>query len=149
MSVFVGLEGYTLPSGYMIKELCIIFPNGEYNHFLFQKPDWLLSEVSRRTIRYATQHLNNLSFEDGDIPYIILPSLLEKIKEFRVYTYSDIAQKFLQQHLPTTSIENIQTTGYQIPKELPDSKCFRDHNQRYCAKAKALEIKKFYEKNEC
>ena len=145
MSCFVGVDGFTLPSGFLIKELCIIYPNDEYNHFLFQKPDWLLSEVSKRTIRYTTQHLNNLSYEDGDIPYSLLSFILQKIKDLKVYTYSEIAVKLLQHHLPTTAIENIQDQGYKMPPQLPNSKCFRKHNQRYCAKAKAIAIRNFVE----
>ena len=70
---------------------------------------------------------------------------IQKIKDLKVYTYSDIAVKLLQQHLPTTAIENIQDQGYKMPPQLPNSKCFRKHNQRYCAKAKAIAIRKFVE----
>ena len=143
MSVFIGLEGFTLPEGFIVKEICLIYPNDEYNHFLFKKPDGFLSEISKRTIRYTTQHLNNFSYEDGDIPYNLLPAILEKVKDLTIYTYSDIAQKFLQHYLPTTAIENVQNQGYKIPSQLPDSKCFRSHNQRYCARAKAIAITKF------
>ena len=143
MSAFVGIDGYTLPCGFIIKELCILFPNDEYNHFIFQKPDGLLSEVSKRTIRYTAQHLNNLPYEDGDIPYTLIPAILQKVKDLQLYTYSDIAQKTIQQYLPTTAIINIQDDGYKMPSQLPDSKCFRRHNQRYCAKAKAIAIRKF------
>ena len=143
MSVFVGMDGYTLPNGFIMKELCVLYPNDEYNHFLFKKPDSLLSQISERTVRYTTQHLNNLSYEDGDITYTLIPDILDKIKDLKVYTYSDIAQKFLQEILPTTTIENVQNRGYQMPAKLPDSKCFRTHNQRYCAKAKAIAVKKF------
>ena len=31
MSVFVGVEGFTLSCGFLIKELCIICSNEEYN----------------------------------------------------------------------------------------------------------------------
>ena len=143
MSVFIGLEGFTLPEGFIVKEICLIYPNDEYNHFLFKKPDGFLSEISKKTIRYTTQHLNNLSYEDGDISCNLLPAILEKVKDLTIYTYSDIAQKFLQHYLPTTAIENVQNQGNKIPSQLPDSKCFRSHNQRYCARAKAIAIKKF------
>ena len=88
MSVFIGLEGFTLPEEFVVKEICLIYPNDEYNHFLFKKPYGFLSEISKRTIRYTTQHLNNLSYEDGDIPYNLLPAILEKVKALTIYTYS-------------------------------------------------------------
>lgn len=143
MSAFVGVEGYTLPCGFILKELCIYFPNGEFNHYLFQKPDWLLSDVARKTIRYTTQNLNNLSYEDGDVPLSQLPGILNKIKDVTVYSYGEAAVKLLQKCLPTTLVENIQDQGYKMPAELPDSNCFRKHKQRYCAKAKAIAIQEF------
>ena len=143
MSVIVGLDGYTLPGQFVLKEICIQYPNGEFNHYLLKKPDGYLSELALKTVRYTTEHLSNLSYEDGDIPYNMIGDILDKIKDLRIYTYSDIAQRFLQNYLPTTAIENVQNRGYQLPKQLPDPKCFRSHNPRYCAKAKALAIKKF------
>lgn len=143
MTAFVGVEGYTLPCGYILKELCIVFPNNEFDHYLFMKPEWILSDLVRKTIRYTTQHLNNLSYEDGDVSLSQLPSILDKIKDIKVYTYGDAAVKLLQNCLPTTLIENVQDQGYKMPTQLPDSKCFRKHNSRYCAKSKALAIQDF------
>ena len=93
MDVYIGVDGYMIPSGFLLKELCILFSNGEYDHFLFSKPDWNLSERDIRTIRYATQHLNNLDFNDGTTPYEQIPVVLNKIKKFHVYTYSEISKK--------------------------------------------------------
>ena len=143
MSVIIGLDGYTLPGQFVLKEMCLIYPNEEYNHYLFKKPDGFLSNLAMKTVRYTTENLNNLSYEDGDIPYTLIPEILEKVKDLRIFTYSDIAMRFLQMHLPTTSIENIQHRGYKMPATLPNTKCFRLHNPRYCARAKALAVKKF------
>ena len=143
MSVIVGLDGYTLPGQFVLKEMCLIYPNEEYNHYLFKKPAGFLSNMAMKTVRYTTENLNNLSYEDGDIPYTIIPEILGKVKDLRIFTYSDIAVRFLQMHLPTTSIENIQHRGYKMPTTLPNPKCFRLHNPRYCARAKALAVKKF------
>ena len=144
MNAIVTMDGYTLPSGFILKELCIMYSNGEYDYFLFSKPDIPLTAKDKETIQYTTANLNNISFDDGDIPYTLIQPILEKVKHFRVYTYSDIATRILQGYLPTTFIKNIQEIGkFKLPTELPDSKCFRNHNQRYCAKAKAIAV---YEK---
>ena len=143
MKVFIAIEGCTLKSGFVIKEICYIYKNGDYNHFLIKNPDRLSSESERRTIRYTTKHLNNLCYFDGDIPYDMIPSLLNHLNDAKLYTYSDIAEKVLQVYLPNTEIENIQNQGYKMPAVLPNSGCFRAHTQRYCAKAKALDIKKY------
>ena len=98
-----------------------------------------------RTFRYTTQNLNNLCYQDGFIPYDQIANILDSVKDVTIYTYSEIAVTILQRYLPTTVIKNIQNDGFNMPKILPDSGCFRQHCQRYCAKAKAFELKKFLE----
>ena len=152
MDVFIGLEGYTLPSQYVLKELAILFPNEEYDHFLFMKPDnFRLTEKDYKTVRYITNDLNNISYDDGDVPYIQIGSILEKINQYKIYTYGVLAKNILQKYLPTTLIIDIQEDmKFKLQEELPDPKCFRLHNYkyRYCAKAKAIAIKNFLLENE-
>ena len=137
------MDGYTLPSGYILKELCIMFQNGEFNHYLFSKPEnMMLTEQDKRTIRFATGRVNNLVFEDGDVPYEHI-NILEKQKDYHIYTYSEVAREELQKYLPTTSIEHVQNLNFKMPANPPKANCFRNHNPRYCAKAKAIEVKKF------
>ena len=143
MSVVIGVEGYTLPSGFVMKELCMLFPNGEYNHFLFAKPDMELTEGDLRAMRYTTENLNNLSYDDGDTPYNLIGEILEKVKDCRISTYSEISLKTLQKFLPTTLIVNVQNRGFKMPAVLPKYDCFRNHNSRYCAKSKAFEVMKY------
>ena len=143
MSAFIGMEGYCLPSGFILKELCIIYPNNEFDHFLFKNPDLKLTKADKRTIRYTTEHLNELQYEDGNIPYEQIETILNSVKDFIIYTYSEIAVKNLQKYLPTTVIKNIQQYGFIMPKTLPESGCFRKHCQRYCGKAKSIQIKNF------
>ena len=147
MNVCVGVEGYTLPTGYILKELAIIYPNTEYAHYLFEKPeDVILSQRDEKTVRYATRYLNSLNYADGDIPYQQLESILQKLSDCTIYTYSEVAAKLIQELLPTTVVINTQDLGQKLSKQLPDSGCFRIHlNYRYCAKAKALSIIDFVE----
>ena len=143
MSVFIGIEGYTLPCGFILKELCIFYPNKEFDHFLFKSPDLTLTEADKRTIRYTTENLNELQYEDGHIPYDQIGEILNSVKDLIIYTYSEVAVKNLQKYLPTTVIKNIQHDGFIMPKTLPESGCFRKHCQRYCGKAKSIQIKNF------
>ena len=146
MDVYVGIEGYTLPTGFIAKELTIIFPNTEYTHYLFEKPvNFILSLIDEKTVRYATRHLNNLIYADGDTPYNQLGPILQKLSKYTIYTYSQIASNFIQEFLPTTIVINTQDLGHQLPKVLPDPSCFRLHCPRYCAKAKALAVRDFVE----
>lgn len=144
MSVFICVEGFTLPCGFILKELCAFYPNGEFCHFMFRAPEnQLLSNVEQRTVRYTTAYLNNLSFSDGELPYNCFPAALETFKMYNIYTYSDVGRKLLQNVLPTTVITNVQSLGFKMPSTLPDPGCCRVHNPRYCAKAKAIAIKDF------
>ena len=148
MEVYIGLEGYTLPSGFIVKELCVLYPNGEYSHHLFKPPsNKLLSEIERRTVRYATIHLNHISYNDGYIPYANVDEILSKYQDCQVFTYGEVSLNFLQSAMPTTVIENIQNRGFKLSAELSDPGCCRIHPPRYCAKAKALAIKSFLSVN--
>ena len=143
MPVFIGIEGYTLPSAFILKELCIIYPNNDYEHYLFQQPTLDLTKKDEQTVRYTSKYLNQLGYSDGYIEYNQIENTLTPVKDDIIYTYSDIAVCALQKYLPTTVIINIQNEGFVMPKTLPESGCFRKHCQRYCGKAKAIAVKNF------
>ena len=146
MDVFIAMDGYTLPCGFILKELCLLFPNGEFTHLLLKPPaNQHLSEIDVRTIRYTTNNLNNLCYHDGDVPYECMQDVLKKVQICRIFTYSEVSQRLLQEILPTSMITNIQSLGFTMPSSLPDPSCFRTHNPRYCAKAKAIAVKRFVE----
>ena len=146
MEVFVGIEGFTLPSGFVAKEVCFLYPNWEFCHLLFKPPcDRHLSNIDRRTIRWTTNNLNNIFYQDGEVPYECLHDILKTLQLHTIWTYGEVAQRFLQDFLPTSIITNVQTLGYSMPSELPSPACFRQHNYRYCAKAKAIAVKNFIE----
>ncbi len=146
MEVYIAVDGYTLPSGFIVKELCVMFKNSEYNYYLLKPPaNRQLSDMDKGTIRYTTTHLNNLSYYDGDFPYENLHEILSRYREYRIYTYSDVAVKLLHRLLPTSVTINIQDLGFKMPAMLPDAACCRVHNPRYCAKAKSISIKNFVE----
>ena len=149
MELIIAAEGFTLASGYIVKELTMLFPNSEYKHFIFKKPaNFTPSPKDVRTSRYITNKLNELSFTEGDVPYNSICSILQQYKDYKLYTYSSIVQDYLQIFLPTTTIINIQSWGYKLPSTLPipsSPRCFRDHRPRYCSLAKAKAISKFVE----
>ena len=146
MEAYIAMEGFTLPSGFVIKELTILYTNGEYDHHLFLPPtSRYLSEVDKTTIRYTTSKINQLSWTDGAIPYSCVDDILNKLKDCKIFTFSGISLKTLQKYLPTAVIINIQDFGFEMPSLLPHPHCFRAHSHRYCAKAKAFAIKHFME----
>lgn len=146
MELVIAAEGFTLPSGYVLKEMSIIFFNREYKHFLFKKPtNFLPTPKDIITIQYTTKHFNQLSFLEGDVPYNLIEDILTPYRDYKMYTYSDIFRKFLQNILPSTTVTNIQTYGKKLPATLPKPNCFRNHRARYCSLAKAKAILKIVE----
>ena len=144
MNAYVGFEGYFTQSGFVHKELCILYDSDRYDHYLFKKPEEKLSEADMVTVRWATCQLNNLEFNDGSMPYKEIEQILKKIENYQIYTFSDVAVETLQKYIPNApKVKNIQELGFEMPKRLSFAYCFRPHNPRYCAKAKAREVRKF------
>ena len=156
MNAYTSIEGFLTKSGFILKELCIFYNGEEFDHYMFEKPNWTLTGKDLETVRYASTELNGLQLYDGTIPYKEIGGILQSIKDYQIYTFSDLAVKTLRKYLPVTKkIKNIQDLGFEMPKQLPNSHCFRSHNvldrkhyctsprYRYCAKAKALEVRDF------
>ena len=141
MEVYVGIEGFTLSKETIVKELVILYPNKEYNHYLFKNPSKLLSSKDSQTVRYTTKYINKLSWYDGDVLYSNVGQVLKKVRDWKIYTYGSAARKFLAKYLPNSVIIDIQPDTGKMPSVLEPCGCFRDHPTRYCAKAKALYIK--------
>ena len=146
MQIYIGIEGFTLTSGFILKEMSICFTNREFRHLLFQQPsNFKLSPRDIVTIRYTTKHLSQLSFTDGDVPYMCIPDILERYKHSTIFTYGECAVNFLQRYLQTSVIVNIQTYGFKMPSVLSKPSCFINHTPRNCSLAKALQIRTFVE----
>ena len=144
MNAYVGVEGFLTQSGFILKELCIYYDREEYDHYLFKRPGWQLTEKDVQTIRYASSQLNGLHINDGCIPYQEIGQILNVISGHQIYTFSDLAVSTLRRYLPNSpKIKNIQDLGFEMPKNLPTSQCFRSHRARYCAKSKAREVRDF------
>ena len=147
MNIFVAFEGFTLPAGYVAKEVTVLFPNGEYNHYILKKPEFRhLSTLDEQTVRYVTRYINGISYVDGNVPYEELGAIIKNLEGYTIYTYSSVAKTLIQDFLPTTVVINIQELDHFLPTSLPNPRCFRNHpNYRYCSKAKAIAIKNIIE----
>ena len=158
MNAYVGVEGFLTKSGFILKELCIFYDDERFDHYIFKEPTWTWGLTNRdlETIQYISSQLNGLHLYDGSIPYKEITEILRCIGSYQIYTFSNLAVKTLREYLPDTKkIKNIQDFGFEMPKQLPNSHCFRSHsvlNQkhyftspryRYCTKAKAREVRDF------
>ena len=69
MNAYTSVEGFLTKSGFIIKELCIFYDGEEFDHYMFEKPNWRLTGADLETVRYASTQLNGLHLCDGSIPY--------------------------------------------------------------------------------
>ena len=158
MNTYVGVEGFLTKSGFILKELCICYDDERFDHYIFKEPTWTWGLTNRdlETIHYISSQLNGLHQYDGSIPYKEINEILKCIRDYQIYTFSNLAVKTLREYLPDTKkIKNIQDLGFEMPKRPPNSRCFRSHIvldqkhyftstiYRYCAKAKAHEVRDF------
>ncbi len=148
-SMIVALEGFTLPSGYLIKEMTVCLDNGEIHHFHFKSPsNFFPNENELRTIRFASRHLNQLSLHDSNLlPYNAIGIILQNIASNIVYVAGNAAYNFVTLKLPSTIVLDIcRVYGFKYPTELPDASCIKRHRARYCSFAKCLCIKNYLDR---
>ena len=165
MSVYVGFEGFVLKRMYIIKEMTVLYESGNLDHYRFAAPTTVrLTTDEAKTVRYASRHLNGLSYHDGEISYEEIYSILGKLAGLlinnvntnplpsrqditsifagcKIYVHGSAATNFILQHLPNSLIVNTAAINI-LPTELIRRDCGRDHPPRYCSMAKAFEIKK-------
>ena len=79
-SVYLGLEGFMLAVGYIIKELSLVHESGDVDHYLFAPPEKQnLTSSECTTIRYVSKNLNGLSYNEGRVSYTELDNILDNI----------------------------------------------------------------------
>ena len=142
--VILTLEGFNLPSGYIVKELTIIFNDDSYQHFHFNAPkDFFPTAKDLRTINYVRRHLNGLSLSnDCLLPYTSINDILNNLTSYTIYVAGNSAHKFIMNHLPLNNIIDICSEyDFKYPEELLPMGCFKQHNPRYCSLSKAKYIK--------
>ena len=144
-NVYIGIEGFTLPNRFIVKELTILFDNHEFNHFLFEKPiNFQATKEERVSIKQTTSNHHGLNFTDGTTPYEKLDAILYRLHNCRVYCYGEHTKNLLQNYLPLTPVFNIHDAGFLMPETLPPSYCGRLHDGRTCSMSKALTVKSFF-----
>ena len=143
--VFVAVEGYSLPNGFVVKELTVIKNNSDVDHFIFMKPDVVFTAAETKTIAWTTKYLNGLKLTDGHIPYNTVPHIISQLSHSKIFCYGSLTTKFLRSIIPLGYIIDVQLKGFSLPKNLKDShlRCGRSHPIRFCAMAKANAIKNF------
>ena len=144
--VIVTLEGFTLTSGFIAKELTVFYNNRNFQHFHFTKPiDFQPTAQELCTIKYTSEVLSKLYLDDFSLlPYTTINTILRQISSHKIYVAGHTAHKFITTHLPTTKVIDIcKEYKFKYPLVLPSVACFKEHTPRYCSLAKAKNIYKF------
>ena len=144
LSVFVGIEGFTLSEEFIVKELTLLYENGEFDHMLFSPPlheNYGASDL--RTIIYITANVHGIPYRDGTMPYASLNEVLSNLQKFKVFCYGENTRQLLQNYLPFTSVVNITHKGFAMPQVLPKVWCGRNHVGRHCSMSKAMAVQSF------
>ena len=78
--VYVGVEGFLLKSGYIVKELSYVYEDSRVDHYRFAVPDDLfLTPAEGITVRYVSKNLNGLSLHDNGVSYSQLGNILRQL----------------------------------------------------------------------
>ena len=146
LSVYVGMEGYTLPGQFIVKELTLLYSNGEFTHILFEPPkDYCATTEDLVTIKYVTKNLHGIPFREGYMPYTKLTDIITRLENHKVFCYGNNTRRIIEGVIPFTPVIDVQSDGYVMPKVLPTSNCGHNHRGRYCSMSKSFAVKQYCE----
>ena len=84
--VYVGVEGFLLKSGYIVKELSYVYEDDRRDHYRFAAPEGLfLTPAEALTVRYVSKNLNGLSLNDIGIKYDQLHDIVSQLSGKRCF----------------------------------------------------------------
>ena len=142
--VVADVEGFpTRNGGLVLRELTLIFPNEEEQHFHFKNPESLfLDDAELKTAKFCQRHMNGFSPTTNGtscLPASVYPSILEEIKDCRIYCAGESARYFLANHLPDSHVIDVYSLfDFRYPNEFTKNpNCFKLHRYRHCSLAKA------------
>ena len=145
--VIAAIEGFpTLNGGYILRELTLIFPNEQEQHFQFKNPETMcLNEDEMKTAKFCQRHLNGFSPTNDEsccLPAAVYPKILDEIKHCRIYCAGECTRYFFARHLPDTQVIDVYSLfDFRYPSEFSvNPNCFKLHRYRYCTLAKARYI---------
>ena len=144
--LILTIEGFNLSSGYIIKELTIMYQDDSYQHFQFSPPkDFQPTDAQEKTIYYTQRYLNELALSDNALlPYSTINDIMQKISTYTIFVAGYTTYKVIKEYLPLVKIINVCSEyNFSYPKELPPTNCFKQHRPRYCSMAKATYVKNF------
>ena len=125
---------------YVIRELSIIFSNGDVQHFHFRNPENMqLTEEEKITAAYSQHNLSGFGVTDNTtclLPNTSCRDILNGISHCRIYCAGEITKNVLRRYLPGTSIIDIcEVFGFKYPVKATNPNCPITHGKgyRYCS----------------
>lgn len=141
--VIADVEGFPTQNGGLIpRELTLIFPDGEEQHFHFKNPETMcLNETEMVLAKFCQRHLNGFSPTNNGtccLPAAVYPKILEEIENCRIYCAGETARLFFARHLPNSHIVDVYSLfDFKYPTQISENpNCFKLHRYRYCTLAK-------------
>ena len=142
--VVVAIEGFpTQNNGYILRELTLVFPNKDEQHFHFKNPEAMcLNDDEMKSAKFCERNLNGFSPTNDEsccLPATVYPKILEGIKKCRIYCAGVTAHDFFARHLQDSHIVDVYTLfDFRFPNNFPlNPNCFKHHRYGYCTLAKA------------
>ena len=141
--VITATEGFsTQNGGFILRELTLIFPNEQEQHFQFKNPDTMyLNPDEMNMAKFSQRNLNGFSPTDNEsccLPTAVYPKILEEIQHCRIYCAGEIERCFFARNLPDTEVIDVYSLfDFKYPAQLDNPGCFKLHRYRYCSLAKA------------
>ena len=145
--VVAAAEGFCVKNGgFVLRELTLIFPDGDEQHFQFKNPeDLCLDDAEMKIAKFAERYLHGFSptsDENCCLPYAVYPKILEVIQNCRIYCAGELFRRFFTSNLPNSHVIDVYSLfDFRYPNELDNPGCFKLHRYRYCSLAKARWIR--------
>ena len=141
--VIAAIEGFTTQNeGFILRELTLIFPNEQEQHFQFKNPENMyLNPDEMKIAKFSQRHLNGFSPTDNEsccLPAAVYPKILEEIQYCRIYCAGEIERCFFAKNLPDSKVIDVYSLiDFNYPTQLDNPNCFKLHRYRNCSLAKA------------
>ena len=145
-SAILTVQGYNLKSRFIWKEFTILRPGGEFEHYLLKPPQHCShSDNDWKTVRYSTEHLHGLNYNDGFVSYSILEEILHRLKSVKIiYTYANVAKQAILKFRPHALVIDVIDLGLTLQKHSLDATlCGRIHSSRYCSRWQSFKVYDF------
>ena len=136
---YAAIEGINFDRNfYVIRELSVVFPNGDLLHLHFKNPENMrLTQGQLKTAWFTKNFLNGFGVDDSVnccIPNENCADILKSIANYEIRCAGDITKRCLARYLPTTQIIDVSEWGFTYPRVYFNPNCSIKHGKqfRYC-----------------